>query len=190
MRILLLTQYFWPENFRINDLATELVERGHDVVVLTGMPNYPDGMIFADFRADPDRFGCYNGATVLRVPMLSRGQGSLRLVLNYISFVLSGLTIGAWKLRRLRFDAIFVFMISPITAVIPAILQRWLKRAPLVVWILDLWPETLEAVGVVRSPRLLRIVGRLVRLFTGVQTIYWFSRSPSSRMFAPMQART
>lgn len=162
MRILILTQYFWPENFRINDLASDLVARGHEVTVMTGLPNYPAGEIFADYKADPDKFAHFEGAEVIRTPMLPRGRGSIRLVANYVSFALSGLTIGAWKLRGREFDAIFVFMISPVTAVLPAILQRWLKRAPLFVWILDLWPETLEAIGVVKSPLLLGLVGKLV----------------------------
>lgn len=162
MRILILTQYFWPENFRVNDLASDLIVRGHEVTILTGLPNYPSGKVFDEYSADPRKFARFEGAEVIRVPMLPRGSGSLRLMANYASFVISGLTVGAWKLRGRKFDAIFVFMISPITAVLPAILQRCLKRAPLFVWILDLWPETLEAVGVVKSPRLLALVGRLV----------------------------
>lgn len=162
LRILVLSQYFWPESFRINDLVEELASRGHRVTVLTGVPNYPGGEVFAEFVADPDRFSSFGGVEVLRVPMLPRGTGSIRLVLNYLSFVLSGLTVGAWKLRGRRFDTIFVFMISPITAVLPAILQRRLKRASLFVWILDLWPETLSAVGAVKSPCVLSLVGRLV----------------------------
>lgn len=162
MRILILTQYFWPENFRVNDLASDMIARGHEVTILTGLPNYPSGNVFDEYRADPKKFTRFEGAEVIRIPMLPRGKGSLRLMANYASFVLSGLTVGAWRLRGRRFDSIFVFMISPITAVLPAILQRRLKRAPLFVWILDLWPETLEAVGVVKSPRLLALVGKLV----------------------------
>lgn len=162
MRILILTQYFWPENFRINDLTSELEARGHHVTVLTGVPNYPGGKVFEEFSRNPDNFKTFGNAEIIRIPMLPRSQGSLRLMLNYLSFVLSGMTFGAWKLRGRQFDAIFVFMISPITAVLPAILQRRLKRAPLFVWILDLWPETLSAVGVVKSPRILGLVGKLV----------------------------
>lgn len=162
LRILVLSQYFWPENFRINDLVEELAANGHHVTVLTGVPNYPSGKVFDEFAADPNRFSSFRGVEILRIPMLPRGTGSIRLILNYLSFMLSGLTVGAWKLRGRKFDTIFVFMISPITAVLPAILQRRLKRASLFVWILDLWPETLSAVGAVRSPLVLSLVGRLV----------------------------
>lgn len=162
LRILVLSQYFWPENFRINDLVEELAASGHHVTVLTGVPNYPSGKVFDEFAADPNRFSSFGGVEILRIPMLPRGTGSICLILNYLSFMLSGLTVGAWKLRGRKFDTIFVFMISPITAVLPAILQRRLKRASLFVWILDLWPETLSAVGAVRSPLVLSLVGRLV----------------------------
>ena len=83
MRLLVVTQYFWPENFRVNDLVAELVRRGHDVTVLTGLPNYPDGEVFRQFREDPQQYARYEGAEIIRVPMLPRGSGGLRLVLNY-----------------------------------------------------------------------------------------------------------
>lgn len=162
MRILVMTQFFWPETFRVNDLVVELIARGHDVTILTGLPNYPDGDIFEEYRREPQRFSNFHGAPVLRVPVIGRGRSSKRLLLNYLSYVLSAGMLGAWRLRRHKFDAIFVSMSSPITAVLPAILQRRLKRAKLVVWVLDLWPETLSAVGVVRSPVVLDWIGRLV----------------------------
>lgn len=162
MRLLVVSQYFWPENFRINDLVAELVRRGHQVAVLTGLPNYPDGQVFPQFRADPDRFSQYEGAEVVRVPMTSRGQRGLRLMLNYLTFALSASVVGVWKLRGRQFDAIFAYEPSPITVGLPAALMRAVKRAPLVFWVLDLWPETLRAIGVVRSPAILRAVGGLV----------------------------
>ncbi|MDO9438436.1 glycosyltransferase family 4 protein [Hydrogenophaga sp.] len=162
MKILVVSQYFWPENFRINDLVKEWVDRGHDVTVLTGKPNYPGGQVFPAFKRDPASFNRYEGAKVYRVPMLARAQGSIRLMLNYLSFVIGGCLWGPWLLRGQRADVIFVFEPSPITVGIPAILLGKLKQAPVVLWVLDLWPETLAAVGVVRSPRMLRLVGLLV----------------------------
>jgi len=162
VRLLVVTQYFWPEPFRINDLVEDLVARGHEVTVLTGHPNYPEGQIYPAFKASPGDFDTYAGAKILRVPLLPRGKGSLRLALNYLSFVLSGLFVGTWRLRGRACDAIFVFQTSPITAALPALWFRRLKRAPLLMWVLDLWPESLAAVGVVTSPRPLALVGRLV----------------------------
>jgi len=162
MRILVVSQYFWPENFRVNDLVTEFVRRGHVVTVLTGVPNYPDGEVFADFRSDPGRYAEYAGAPVVRVPMLARGQGGARLAANYATFALSASVLGAWRLRGREFDVIFVFEPSPVTVGLPAILLRRLKHAPVAFWVLDQWPETLVAVGAARSQAVLAGVGRLV----------------------------
>ena len=161
-RLLIVSQYFWPENFRVNDLATGLASRGWTVTVLTGVPNYPEGQVFPDFAADRSRFATFGPVEIVRVPMSPRGRGALRLMLNYASFVALACTLGIWKLRGRRFEAIFMFETSPITSALPAVLLRRLKRAPLLLWVLDLWPETLGAVGVVRSPRLLALIGVLV----------------------------
>lgn len=162
MRLLIVTQYFWPENFRINDLVAELVRRGHQVTVLTGLPNYPDGSVFPQFRADPARFARYEGAEIVRVPMMPRGTGSLRLMLNYLSFAVSASVMGLGRLRGRQFDAVFAYEPSPITVGLPAAVMRAAKGAPMAFWVQDLWPETLQAIGVVRSPAILRAVGKLV----------------------------
>jgi len=163
MRILVVSQYFWPENFRINDLCAELVNRGHEVTVLTGKPNYPDGAVFPDFLNNPDAFNEYEGCQVVRVPMVARGKGSsVKLLMNYVSYFVSASLIGSWKLRGRLFDVIFVFEPSPVTVCLPAIFLKKLKKAPVVFWVLDLWPETLEAVGVVKSKAILALVGSLV----------------------------
>ncbi len=162
VRILVVTQYFWPENFRINDLVAELVGRGHVVTILTGHPNYPDGEVFPDFREDRDRFNSYLGAEILRVPLLARGHGAMRLMLNYLSFALTASTLGLWRLRGRKFDIIFAYEPSPITVGIPAVILRSIKDAPLVFWVLDLWPETLHALGIVRRQWVLSVVGAFV----------------------------
>lgn len=162
MRILIISQYFWPENFRVNDLATEFAARGHDVTVLTGVPNYPAGKVFSEYSQAPERFNRFGEVLVERVPMFTRGSGSIRLMLNYFSFALSASLLGAWRLRGKSFDMIFVFEPSPITVGLPAALMQLLKRAPVVFWVLDLWPETLQAIGVVRSSVILGAVGRVV----------------------------
>ncbi len=158
----MVSQYFWPENFRINDLVQEWTRRGHAVTVLTGKPNYPSGRVFPEYEQNPGGFGAYHGARIVRVPMLARAQGSVRLLLNYISYVIGASALGPWQLRGIRFDVVFVFEPSPVTVGIPALVIGRLKRAPVVFWVLDLWPETLSAIGVVRSRRVLGWVGRLV----------------------------
>jgi colanic acid biosynthesis glycosyl transferase WcaI len=162
VRILVVSQYFWPEDFRINELVTELISRGHDVTILTGRPNYPGGEVFPAFRRDPGQFAEYCGARVIRAPMFSRGRGGVRLALNYLSFAVSATVVASVRLWRQRFDAIFVFEPSPVTVGLPAIALRALKGWPVAFWVLDQWPETLAAVGIVRSPIVLAWIGRLV----------------------------
>ena len=163
MRILVVSQYFWPENFRVNDLVKEWMQRGHEVTVLTGIPNYPAGKVFDAYREQPSAFFEYEGAEIVRVPMLPRGTGGLRLMLNYLSFVLGACIFGPWLLRHKPADVIFVFEPSPVTVGLPAVLLGKMKNAPVVFWALDLWPETLAAIGVIRSPRVLGWVGHMVR---------------------------
>jgi glycosyltransferase involved in cell wall biosynthesis len=162
LRILVVSQYFWPENFRINDLVKEWVQRGHEVTVLTGVPNYPSGKVFEAYRSKPSDFAEHEGAKVVRVPLLPRGTGALRLMSNYLSFVLSAGILAPWRLRGTPVDVIFVPQLSPVTVGLPAVWLAKIKRVPVVFWALDLWPETLAALGVVRSPRVLGWVGQMV----------------------------
>lgn len=165
MRILVLSQYFWPETFIINDIVRTLSEQGHEVTVATGKPNYPDGKVFDGYRAWGTQRERYLGQVdVVRVPLWPRGQGGAKnLVLNYLSFVVAGLLFLPWLLRKREFDAILVFAPSPITQVIPAIALKWLKKAKLALWVQDLWPESLSATGFVKNPNLLKAVGWLVK---------------------------
>lgn len=162
LKILVVTQYFWPENMRINNMVEGFVAKGHEVTVLTGLPNYPEGQVYADFLEDPARFSHYQGANVIRVPMVARGKRNVTLALNYLSFFTNASTIGSYKLRGQSFDSIFVYAVSPIMAAIPAIVIGRLKKVPVFVWVLDLWPETLSAVGIIKSPKLLGLVGKVV----------------------------
>ena len=164
MRILVVSQYFWPEQFRINDLVLSLQERGHAVTVLTGVPNYPGGELFDGYDWWSRRRDEYEGIPVYRVPLFVRRQGrGWQLALNYLSFVVFGSLLGPWFLRKRPFDVIFVFEPSPFTVGIPAALIRRLKKAPVIFWVQDLWPESLESAGAVSSPAVLNTLGRLVR---------------------------
>lgn len=166
MKILVLSQYFWPENFIINDIVRTLDEQGHEVVVATGKPNYPDGKIFDGYSAKGTQYERYLGKIdVLRVPLWPRGAGGAKnLILNYLSFVLAGLIFLPWMLRKREFDAILVFAPSPILQAIPAIPLKWLKKARLALWVQDLWPESLKATGFISNPHALKAVGWLVKV--------------------------
>jgi hypothetical protein len=164
MKILLWSQYFWPETFRINELATALTESGLSVTVLTGKPNYPEGTIFPGYRSWGIQRENFAGVDVLRIPMLPRGRCSaLRLALNYWSFIAAGFVFAPFVLRGKTFDVVFVYAPSPLLQALPAILLARLKRAPLIVWVQDLWPESLSATGHVRSRFVLGAVEALVR---------------------------
>ena len=162
MHLLIVSQYFWPENFRINDLVAELVKRGHQVTVLTGLPNYPSGTVFQQYLDNPTFYSYYKGAEIVRVPLVSRGKKKVSLALNYLSFAISASIYGLWKLRNSKFDAIFTCQLSPVTVGIPAVIIRAVKKIPMVFWVLDLWPESLQAVGAIRSKLFLYLVGKLV----------------------------
>ena len=165
MRLLLVTQYFWPEQFILNDLVRCIARKGHSVTVVTGKPNYPGGEVFQGYSEAGVQVESYpDGVELMRVPLRPRRSGGARnLFLNFVSFVCSGLRHFGKLLRHRDYDAILVFA-SPITAVIPAIPLKWSKKAHLALWIQDLWPESLAATGYIRNGLALRVVGWAVRL--------------------------
>jgi len=139
------------------------VKRNHQVTVLTGKPNYPDGILHPEFHKNPTKFDQYEGAEIIRVPTVVRGQGnSFQLLMNYFSFVFTASLWGWVKLRKLDFDVIFVFEPSPITVGLPAVFLKKMNKIPIVFWALDLWPETLEAVGAIKSKTLINLIGKMV----------------------------
>ena len=164
MHILVVTQYFWPEEFRINELSRMLDKRGHQVTVLTGIPNYPAGSFFPGYRFIRNKTENHEGIKIIRVPLLPRGKGGgIHLALNYFSFAIFASILGPLKCRE-SYDVIFVYEPSPITVGIPAIVMKKIKSAPIVFWVQDLWPESLSATGAVKSQFILKMVEHLVRL--------------------------
>ena len=189
MRILVVSQYFWPESFRINEIVTSLVERGIDVTVLTGKPNYPEGKFFKGYQA----YGCiteeWNSAHINRVPIFSRGVNSkFRLSLNYLSFIFSGLIFGAWKLRNVSTDLILVQGYSPILKALPALFIGWLKRAPVILYVQDLWPDSIEATEYIKNQFIIGCVRLPVRfIYRHVDLILISSRpfEPAIQGYCP-----
>ncbi len=165
MHLLLVTQYCWPETFAINGIVELLASQGVKVTVLTGKPNYPEGRIYPGYRAWDVSRECLGQAAVVRMPIFPRGKRSAwRLAANYLSFVLSGLITGPWLMRRERFDAVFVYAPSPILQAIPALLIAHLRRIPMLVWVQDLWPESLSATGYLKNRLVLSTIGGIVRI--------------------------
>lgn len=163
MNILVVSQYFWPENFRINDLVRGLIERNHKVTVLTGIPNYPEGRFFEGYGVLGALSEDFHGARIVRVPLVPRGKGGgLRLASNYASFVVSSSLLAPIRCRE-KYDVIFIFEPSPVTVALPALFLKLLRKIPVMFWVQDLWPESLSATGVVTSKRILALVGMMVR---------------------------
>ena len=167
MKILVVTQYFWPEEFRVNDLVKGLVERGHDVTVFTALPNYPFGKLFAghNFFKGPYSETYINKVKVIRTPIITRGASKgIRLILNYLSFMIIGALTIPFRCRD-HYDRIFVYEVSPITVVFPAIILKFFRRIPIYFWVTDLWPESLVATKTVNSKFILKMVSKMVKFF-------------------------
>lgn len=165
MNVLLVTQYFYPENFKSNDIAFELVKRGHNVTVLTGLPNYPEGKIYSGYSIFKKRKENINGATIIRALLISRGNGSgFRLFLNYFSWAFFASVKAFFLSFSYKFDAVIVHEPSPVTQGFPAIVVKWIQKIPIYFWVLDLWPESLVAAGGIKNKLVLRIFTRIVKV--------------------------
>ena len=163
LRVLVVSQHYWPENLRINEVVLSLRACGAHVEVLAGQPNYPKGKIFKGYSAmgiGSERHP--SGYLIHRVPVVPRGEGgALRRVANYGSFVLCALLFAPWLTCGRRYDVIFVYAISPILQGLPAAFLKRLKDAALVIWVQDLWPDSLESTGYVRKKAVLAAVAAL-----------------------------
>lgn len=161
MKILIVTQYFFPEDFRINDFAFILAKRGHDVSVLTGLPNYPGGKFFGSFKLFSKEI--VNDVCVYRVPIFPRGKSrGWELLINYMSFLISSVIFGPFLLSQKKFDVVFAVNFSPATVGVSGAFFAAYKKAKFGVWIQDLWPDSLEATKAISSKFLLNVVARMV----------------------------
>ena len=168
MRILVISQYFFPENFRINDLVFSLKKRGHQIEVLTGKPNYPKGDYFEGYSWKNPSEEEIQGVKVHRANLILRKKGgALRLFLNYFSFVF--FTIFEIKRLRGNFDKVFIYAPSPITVGILGIIAAKKFRCKSYLWVHDLWPESVRVAGGIKNRLVLGIVNQMTKL------IYRFS---------------
>jgi colanic acid biosynthesis glycosyl transferase WcaI len=171
-KILVVSQYFWPENFRANELVLELQKRGFIVEVLTSIPNYPSGKVFPDYVVNPSKYKNYSGIEVHRVPQILRGNNKISLALNYFSFVISACIYCLIKLRARKFDLIFGVQLSPIFSMIPAILCKKVIAAPLYFWVLDIWPDSAIGGGV-KSKLIISLLKKLcVSIYSSADILF------------------
>ena len=164
MRVLIVTQYFYPENFKSNDMAFELKKRGYDVDVLVGIPNYPKGTYYNGYGLFKKRFEKIDGVRVFRAFQFPRGKNSgIRLVLNYLSFALAASVWALFLAIFNRYHCVIVHEPSPITQGFPAILVKKIQKIPLYFWVLDIWPDALKSGGGIHNKSILSFVDRIVR---------------------------
>lgn len=160
MKILIVSQYFYPENFRVNTLARELVLRGHEVSVMTAYPQYPGGVIFEGYGFDKPYEKDWHGVKIHRVKTYPRGKGPLGLLRNCVSYVVSG---NRWVRNcEEKFDAVYVFEVSPVTVGLPAVAYKKKFGTPVFFNLQDLWPENVHEVLGIRFPPLTWIINRVV----------------------------
>ena len=174
--ILVVSQYFYPEAFRINDMCCEWVKRGYKVTVLTGIPNYPKGKFFKGYGWFKKRREKWNGIEIIRIPLLPRGKTPLGLVLNYYSFVISGFF---WRcFTRLKADMVFTFEISPMTQALVSVGYSKRRKIPHYIYVQDLWPDNVEILTGIHSPLVINPLNRMVnRIYKNSDKI--FATSPA-----------
>lgn len=158
--ILVISQYFYPEPFRINDICLEWVARGYKVTVLTGIPNYPEGKFYPGYSWSKKRKETWNGIDIIRIPLIARGKRAVGLMLNYLSFLVSGFF---WKLfAKVDADLVFTFEVSPMTQALIGVWYAKRKKIPHYIYVQDLWPESVISVTGVKSSLVIRPINKMV----------------------------
>lgn len=174
--ILVITQYFYPEPFRINDMCMEWVKRGYRVTVLTGIPNYPQGEFYEGYSKKERRQEIWNGVEIIRIPLTARGHSSVKLFLNYLSFVKSG---RKWvRKTKLKADFVFTFEVSPMTQALIGVWYSKKFKVPNYLYVQDLWPENVEIVTGITNPLVIQPISKMVNyIYKNCTAI--FATSPS-----------
>ena len=160
MKILVFSQYFYPENFRINALCRELVHCGHEVTVVTGYPQYPKGEIYEGYGFQIPYEKEWHGVRIERVKVPARGHNPIGLLRNCVGYVTAG---NRWvKQCSEIYDAIFVFEVSPVTVGLPAVKYKKKYGTPMFFNLQDLWPENVHEILGIRFPPLTWVINHIV----------------------------
>jgi glycosyltransferase involved in cell wall biosynthesis len=163
VKILFVSQYFYPEIFKGNDLVFDFVKRGHEVTVLTAKPNYPSGVFYEGYSFFGNRAEIIQGAKVIRTPIYPRKNGKgIHLILNYFSFVFFSYFTCLFRVKG-KFDVVFVQQLSPVTMALPGLWMKKKSKAPLYIWVLDLWPESIVAASSFRNKFVIGGIEKLVK---------------------------
>lgn len=167
MRILFLTQYFPPEigapQVRIPELMREMIARGHDVTILTAMPNYPTGDVFTGYRGRITLRETLDGMRVARTWIYP--TASIRLLprtLSQVSFAGSSAALGAWLVPR---PDVMLVGSPPLLLALSAVALGMMLRCPYVAFIADLWPEVAIETGALTHPLAVRAAYWMEKVF-------------------------
>lgn len=163
MKILFVCQYFYPEVFRGNDIAFHWAEDGHEVHVVTGIPNYPDGVFHQGYGWFKKRHEVVNGVRVTHLPIIPRGNNKIMLMLNYFSYFIVGWVYMLFHALFHKYDRVFVQQLSPVMMSAPGVLYKRIRKTPLYTWVLDLWPESLTAAGGINNKYVLAFFKHYVK---------------------------
>tara|TARA_B100000959_G_C14946653_1_gene610142 strand:+ start:473 stop:1678 length:1206 start_codon:yes stop_codon:yes gene_type:complete len=163
LKILFFTQYFWPENFRINELAV-FFKKQNDVSVLTCNPSYPNKENYEKFYKDKLKYKKYFGIPVIRVPVFPRKNNDFSTIINFFTFIINSFFFGLLKLSKKKFDCIFIFGTSPIFSAIPAILISIIFKKKLFLWVLDLWPDNIIELKNIKNKILINFLRKIVKI--------------------------
>lgn len=164
MKILLVTQYFYPENFKGNDIAFEMQKKGHEVTVLTGIPNYPKGEFFNGYGYFKRRRETVNGVKVIRTFLIPRGNSTaIPLMVNYFTWFIFASFYAVYLALSKKFDKIIVQQLSPVMMGLPAVVVKKIQKIPVYFWVLDLWPESLESAGGIKNKKILGFFESMVK---------------------------
>lgn len=158
--ILVVSQYFHPEYFRINDMCCEWVKRGYKVTVLTGIPNYPKGKFYRGYGWFKKNRENWKGIEIIRIPLFARRNNVISMVLNYLSFVFSGFL---WqKFTKTKADLVFTFEVSPMTQALIGVKYSKRNKIPHYLYVQDLWPENVEMITGIHSPLIIKPLNKMV----------------------------
>lgn len=171
--ILVVSQYFYPEQFRVNDLCLEWQKRGYQVTVVTGLPNYPGGKIYPGYSWRKKRYDNYNGIKVIRLPIVPRGNHIIGLAFNYLSYSVSGVI---WALfSSLKSDYVFTYAISPLTQAFVSIAVAKRHKCRHYLYVQDLWPDSIYDIVEIKSAFIRKLLHKMVKFIYKKSDILFLS---------------
>lgn len=152
MKILVISQYYYPEPFKVHEICEELIRCGNEVTVITGRPNYPDGNLIGDYPM----YQNLNGVEVIRTNIILRRHNLLSLTFNYLSYPI----LAKKEIKKLdkKYDIVFVYQLSPVLMIKPALYYKKIFDKKVYVYCLDLWPESLKVLKLRENNLIYRIM--------------------------------